>query len=174
MSNLTATKRASAVRNAVRFFNMAKNYHEGANELLAVSDNMPDKRHALSYPVYFLYFHTVELALKAFLLVNGVPKTGERHKLTALYEKSRRAGLVIDEDVRLMSVTMVSLLEDGNKEHGFRYFTVHSTWVPELAWTRQVVSKLMRSIESAIKAVDPQAFKPGPAAKATVTIKPSL
>lgn len=173
MTGSTATKRTANVRDATRSYNKARNYHEAANELHAVSEKGPkDKRHALRDPTYFLYLHTVELALIAFLLLKVGSTNGRTHQITLLYEKCRNAGLVVDRDDRVTVTNIVNLLEAGNKDHGFRYFSQHSTLVPELGWTRDVVDRLMKSIASAIEAIDPQAFKPGKAVKFSGTVGP--
>ena len=69
----------------VAFFNFAREYQSAANQLL-------DSRPCLSNPIYFLYFHTVELALKAFLRSLNIPILGterQNHNLTKLYEECR-------------------------------------------------------------------------------------
>ena len=165
MDRLEATKR---VLGAMRFFNMATNYQLAANELVAISDADKKKRTALRDPTYYLYFHALESGLKAFLLLNDAMPDGARHDLMDLYRKAVAVGL----DREGHALTVVSAMDDANKDHALRYFTVHSTGAPELGWTKQVAHALMESIRSAIEAVDPAAFEPGPPFKAQFTIGP--
>jgi hypothetical protein len=114
----------------------------------------------------FLYFHAVELALKAFLRSQNVRLAGTRlhtHKLAALYEEYRKLGLKIGVDDRFGIANIVSLLESGNDRQAFRYFNPESTVTADLAWTREVVDELMRSIEPYVKANGDSI--PGPAVK---------
>lgn len=115
------------------FLNRALEYHDAAKELFAVSERRP-KIHgvrALSDPLNFLYFHTVELALKAFLRAHNHRPWG--HKLTKLYEECRTLGLLIGQDDRFTIGNIVSLLQSGNKDQGFRYFNLKSATTADLA-----------------------------------------
>jgi hypothetical protein len=104
-----------------------------------------DQRRELRHPVYFLYFHTVELALKAFLFsCNVKPKGG--HSLTALYEDCRKHGLIIGPYDQFNIGNIVSLLESGNRSQGFRYITQTSRSLPDFSWTREVVGELMEAV----------------------------
>jgi hypothetical protein len=58
----------------------------------------PDPSDSLLDPIYFLYFHTVELALEAFIRAHRREIIGtflETHNLPKLYEECRTLGLVI-------------------------------------------------------------------------------
>jgi len=80
------------------FLNMARDYADTANELFMIADARPkiqDRHLPLSSPLYLLYSHAAELALKAFLGAKNIP-TFERHEFAKLYEKSQRAGLVMN------------------------------------------------------------------------------
>jgi hypothetical protein len=57
-------RRAKQDASAMALFNMARQYHNVANELLLIATT---KRWKPWDPLYLLYFHTIELALKAFL-----------------------------------------------------------------------------------------------------------
>jgi hypothetical protein len=55
---------------AMAYLSMAREYHDAAGELFAVSERRPKvipNHRALSSPISLLYFHTLELGLKAFL-----------------------------------------------------------------------------------------------------------
>jgi hypothetical protein len=144
---------------------MGDDYRLAADELVAISNADREKRHALRDPTYYLYFHALESGLKGFLLLNGVKLDGARHDLMDLYRKAVAVGLGREG----RALTVVSALDDANTDHALRYFTVHSTGAPELGWTKEVMLELMESIRSAVEAIDPCAFKPGPAITAQFT-----
>lgn len=145
---------------AMAHLNMARKYHEAADELFTVSEQRP-KIHGqrqLSDPINFLYFHAIELALKAFLHFHDqkLPTSGRAsHDITALYARCRKMGLVISPDDRLTIGNIVSLLSSGNKKDGFRYFNLESGTTADLEWTSEVVATLMDVITSIVKAIEP-------------------
>jgi HEPN domain-containing protein len=116
--------------------NYARQYHEAADALFI------SKRH-LDRPINALYFHTVELALKAYLRAHG-RHPARSHKIGNLYSECRALGLKISSDDRVGLENIVSLLESGNRDMGFRYFTRESGSEAELGWTREVVGQLMQ------------------------------
>jgi|SRR5882724_1434700 len=136
-------KKAIPEAHAAAFLTFALEYHSAAEHLF-------DLRSTLSLPVNFLYFHAVELALKAFLRSFDVP-IEKNHKLTKLYEECRRHGLVIGPSDRFQIGNIVSLLESGNKYQGFRYFNHESTSMPDLSWTREVARELMWAVEQRLE-----------------------
>jgi hypothetical protein len=115
----------------------------------------------LSSPLYLLYSHAAELALKAFLGAKNIP-TPERHEVAKLYEKSQRAGLVIDQGFKIEN--LMSFLESGNKNQGFRYFYLEPCWIEggvmhtrmgfaaDLSWVREGIPELIRVIEPHVRA----------------------
>ena len=141
-------KKAIPDAHAMAFLTFARQYHSAAEHLF-------DLRSTLSHPVHFLYFHAVELALKAYLRSFNVP-IEKSHNLTELYEECRRHGLVIGPADRFEIANIVSLLESGNKYQGFRYFTLASRTLPELSWTREVVQELMRAVEERLEIYEKQ------------------
>src|ERR1017187_1573777 len=71
-----------------------------AREFYNLAERSSDLEASLSKPLYFLYFHALELAFKAFLRSHHVPtselqKKDKGHTLTVLYEDCRKLGLVI-------------------------------------------------------------------------------
>jgi hypothetical protein len=106
---------------AMAHLSFARQYHGAAEQLF-------DQRRTLYHPVYFLYFHTVELALEAFLFSCNV-KPEKNHKLMELYEECRNHGLVIGPYDQFDIGNIVSLLESGNKFQGF----VHHARIKEFA-----------------------------------------
>jgi len=109
------------------FRNIAREYHNAANELFGVSE--VDRGSTLitgrCHRLGLAYFHPLELGLKASLCACGKPieRTSRRHhQLTKLYEECRTLGLVVDPDDKVGLGNIVSSLESGNEGHGFRYF----------------------------------------------------
>jgi hypothetical protein len=126
------------IQPAMAFLGSARQYHGAAEQLF-------EQRREFYHPVYFLYFHTVELALKAFLFsCNVKPKGG--HSLTTLYEDCRKHGLIIGPYDQFDIGNIVSLLESGNRSQGFRYITQTSRSLPDFSWTREVVGELMEAV----------------------------
>jgi len=164
-----------AEETAMAYLNMAREYHDAANELFAVSEGRPKtlpNHRALSSPLYLLYFHTLELGLKAFMRAHGLPIVGtsrRSHELTALYEECRRLGLVIDRDDRVGLGNIVGLLESGNERQGFRYFSSRSVVTADLAWTREIVQRFIVVIAREVEARDPDAHAPRRIAKVIMT-----
>jgi hypothetical protein len=126
------------------FLTYARQYHEAA-EIVFVS------KPSLTSVLYSLYFHTVELLLKAYLQAHGRESWG--HEISNLYDEARQLGLTIEQD-RSGSHNLhnvVALLEAGNAEMAFRYHTKDSRSIPDLAWTREVVSELMSAVTPSVE-----------------------
>jgi hypothetical protein len=151
---------------AMAFFNFAREYHSAANQLF-------DSRPSLRNPIYFLYFHTVELALKAFLRSLSIQILGtERrsHNLTKLYEECRSLGLTVGPADRFEVGNIVPLLDAGNEYQGFRYFNLKSGSMPSLSWTREVVEQLMLAVETHLEARSKLDTVPAGPGKLTITV----
>ena len=151
---------------AMAFFNMAREYRHAASQLLDLN-----KGCSFSNPINFLYFHALELTLKAFLRSFDRPIVGtgrKSHKLSQLYEECQSLGLKIGSNDRVGIANIVSLLEAGNEEQGFRYFNLKSGPVPHLSWTREVVEGLMHAVEPRVGVLDKQGSAPAPPAKMTI------
>jgi HEPN domain-containing protein len=116
--------------NPKALLNFARQYFKAAEAVF-------EKNPGLRQPLNYLYFHTVELLLKAFLRANGKePKSN--HEIVELFREARALGLVVPG---LESI--VGLLEAGNTDHAFRYGTSKFTTEPDLSWTREVVERLL-------------------------------
>jgi HEPN domain len=129
---------------AMAFFFRAREFFSAAEELFA-SENRPTAPNAWMNPIYFAYSHAMELALKAFLRSHN-PEVKFGHKLTDLHKECRALGLVIGPDDRTQICNIVALLDSGNEESGFRYI-MGSGPIPGLAWTREVVGRLIEAVE---------------------------
>src|ERR1700686_5386048 len=120
-----------ADEHAVSFLGFAGQYQKAAN-LVCDSDK------TLGMPIYFMYAHAIELALKAYLRAANVPivadKKRKHHKITELFKECQALGLKVgagdDADVG----NVVDLLEGANEEQGLRYFRMKSSSYPDMAW----------------------------------------
>ena len=131
------------------FLNYARHYQAAADELSAIA-SQGRQRPELAVPTTFLYSHTIELAFKAFLRAHGRGILGtacQTHDLEKLYEECRRLGLVNDP-VDIGNV--VELLNSGSEDQALRYFTLRPTGRPETSWTRDVVDRLLRTVEGVV------------------------
>jgi hypothetical protein len=134
------------------FLNMALKYHNAASKLLDIVAQGPKvgNQVPLSDPIYFLYFHTVELGLKAFLRFHGqdVPRGPAGHDIVDLYRQCETFARLDSRPYDLQNV--VNLLASGNEDHGFRYFNLDSGAIPDLFWTREVVNSLIQVLREQI------------------------
>jgi len=163
------------------FLNMAIDYRAAANDLLTFrqSQARTTQRPGADDPIYFLYFQTAELALKAFLRSHDIPIAGtdygRKHELVKLYEHCKLLGLIVGPgDDRFDIGNVVELLDDGNERSGFRYFNATSRWLPNLNWAGRTVGMLVDTVAAVVRQRDPDAEKPGPAVAARVTIDMSV
>ena len=134
---------------SMAFLNMARDFQ-------AAADIVSLKGGSLGGPVYFLYFHALELALKAFLRSHNIKILGTKrqgHKLTDLYDECHGLGLTIGPDDRTDINNVVRLLEKGNKYQGFRYYNLESVTIPDLSWTRATVRRLMQVVEQRVESI---------------------
>jgi hypothetical protein len=155
------------------FVNMANEYYVAANALFELSERRPKKvnrQSEFSDPMYFLYFHTIELALKAYLLSQDVPIAGtyrrRGHPVLKLYEECRELGLIVGPDDHFDIRNIVDLL--GNEFQSFRYFSIQSRELPALAWTRKAVAALLDVVAACVEQRFPGSNIPGPAVKADI------
>ena len=132
---------------AMALLNYARQYHEAA-EIVFVSNPH------LSKALYFLYFHTVESLLKSYLKAHGLERRG--HKIKDFFLGAQQLGLQIERDKSgsLSLLNVVALLESGNTDMAFRYFTRESRSMPDLAWTRDVVRELMSAVTPFVESTD--------------------
>jgi hypothetical protein len=155
-----AKKKAASDVHPLAFLNMARQYHEAAEELFAAGERRASVggQRAITDPTYFLYFHTMELAFKAYLRAYNRPipmNSKEGHKLTEMYKECRTLGLVIGIDGQFTIGNILNLLESGNEYQGFRYYNPNSTSKPDLAWTREGVDAVMQSVSGQMQALFP-------------------
>ena len=137
---------------AMAFLNMARDYQKAASRLLdSVERELKvGPQMALSDPIYFLYFQTVELGLKSFLLFHGetVPKGQAGHDIIELHKRCRSLGLRHADQMGLGNI--VYLLASGHEEQGFRYYSLKGGAIPDLSWTREIVDLLIQSLREVV------------------------
>ncbi len=150
------------------FLNLARQDQKAASRLLDSVEKEPKvgSQVPLSDPIYFLYFHTVELSLKAFLRFHGqdVPRGQEGHDIVELHRRCHSLGLRLNDPDGLQNV--INLLASGNEDHGFRYFNLKSGPIPDLPWTREVVNSLIQVVRERVDDNTP----PGPAVKVQILV----
>ena len=129
---------------AMALLNYGRKYHQAAEIVFDQAASDP----GLTPVLNFLYFHTVELLLKSYLRAHGREPWG--HKISELYEEARQLGLIMQHDP-LGLHNIVSLLESGNVDMGFRYFTLKSGNEPDLNWTRRVVGELLQIVAPVVE-----------------------
>ena len=143
---------SNAADNAMAFLNMARQYQKAGSRLLESVAQEPKvgPQVPLSDPIYFLYFQTVELGLKAFLLFHGeaVPKGQAGHDIVELHRRCGALGLRHADQVGLLNI--VNLLASGHEEQGFRYFSLKGSAIPDLSWTREIVDLLIQSLRQVV------------------------
>ena len=152
------------------FLNMARKFQKAGSRLLdsVATEPREGNQVPLADPIYMLYFHTVELALKAFLRSNGevVPKKGQAgHDIVELHKRCEALGLPHADKPGLQFI--VSLLASGNENQGFRYYTLKGGFIPDLFWTREVVDLLIQSVRQHVEA---KLGPPGPPVAGKLTI----
>jgi HEPN domain-containing protein len=133
---------------------MALKYLGAANKLYALS--LATGRRAQfwpwSNPIYFLYFHAIELALKAYLRSFNLA-VKRTHKITNLYRQCRKLGLQIRADDSTGIANVINLMDSASAGQDFRYYSPTSAGnLPQLSWTRDEANQLMRGGRAATAA----------------------
>jgi len=127
---------------AMAFLNYAREYHEAVEELFRSKPRLTRVLNAL-------YFHVTELPLKAYLRAHNRDPWG--HEIGELCKECRGLGLTISSDDRFGLENIVNLLESGNEDMAFRYFSLKSGSEPDLNWTHEVVEQLMQVVASFVE-----------------------
>jgi len=99
------------------YFARARAFHVSAARLLAI---MESEKLPVRDPIYFLYAHAVELALKACIRSQGLP-TEDTHAISEHYRECRALIGITDPHHDLRN--LVALLESGDEgwKHRYRY-----------------------------------------------------
>jgi hypothetical protein len=151
------------------FLNFARSYCEAANILLDVNSTKEQNQLFLE-PIYMLYFHATELALKAFLRHKGFKSKKLRdkkkfgHNLFKLYKICVEEGFVSSNNFATELRDITNLLDSGNDDMAFRYWNPKSLTTANIDWVKKVVNKLIELVETYI----PPNKNPGRTVKATL------
>jgi len=142
---MTTPKKRVEESPAEAFLSMARQYHLAATTLLPLDQQV-------EYPLYFLFTHALELALKAYLRSHGLltPRGLQGHALRDLLEQCYSNGLQVGRDLQRDLQNVVGLLEYENSKHGFRYFLFETTGRPGIDYLGAVVDELMPVIEEEV------------------------
>lgn len=107
-------------------------------------------------PIYYLYCHTMELAMKGYLRAKGMSekelsKRQFGHSLLSLWQACLKRQLVMGEGVQSMVSTVIERLHPYTVgEYRFRYARTGVMVVPLLDDVRTAATKLIGSIEPCI------------------------
>jgi hypothetical protein len=133
---------------------LAIRYLGAANKLLSMQSQQTKKKPEVgpwASPIYFLYFHSIELALKAYLWsVNVNPQ--RIHTITKLYKQCLNQKL--PSGVRDLTglANVINLLESNSEGVGFRYFDPTSKGsLPELKWTQKEANRLLKTVAQSLR-----------------------
>lgn len=135
---------------------MARSYEIAANRLFTI---MSAEQLPLMDPTYFLYAHTVELALKALLQAHSAPAPLS-HGIGELFEDCR-AKTLVGADPNSELHNLIVLLGSGNEGHRYRYGGKNRRARPHLSWVHEAVRRLMQIVEAHVTArVEDNALPP--------------
>ncbi len=152
---------------SLAFLNMAREYYEAAEVLFAERERRVSTggQRKGDGPIYFLYYHAMELALKAYRSAH-LPNE-MTHSLKYLYEEYQKLGLVIESQVNMQN--LINLLQSGEEHTRFRYFSLESASQPDLAWVREGIDSLTRTVSNRLDSLFPPNTQPKRVVKVTVT-----
>jgi hypothetical protein len=146
MSSPKKRPMSSPKEHAMAYFEGAVAYQIAANKLREIMNTKPPSGLPLRDPTYFLYHHSVELALKACLLSHGTPiRTG--HDIIAWFERCRKKGFLKIRDEHRELHNVIVLLSAGDKGLGYRYAKLSGHPIPELDWIHEAVGRLIDAIK---------------------------
>jgi hypothetical protein len=138
-----------STESAHTFLTRAEQYLTAADLLCDKAENVTQ----VNEPIYFLYFHTLELLLKSFIRLHK-SEVEYGHDLKTYYDQCRCYNLVVSEEDRTDLANIVGLLNSANERHGFRYFDklTISRARSDLKWTGESIGRLIQVVAQAVKA----------------------
>ncbi|MEM1278001.1 MAG: hypothetical protein AAGH74_15865 [Pseudomonadota bacterium] len=142
----------------IGLFNYAHSFL-GAARALASSDWRSHETHPTS-PQEFLYWHSIELFLKAFLLADGVSlerlkSRGFGHDISKLVAESTQRGLRLSEE----DLATVGFMESASALIDLRYLEIGPRYVPTFESLDQTCLSIYRSVgEELVKREIPIGF----------------
>jgi hypothetical protein len=150
--------KASTGLHCTVFFARAKEYRLAADILCNARDAVSSEQGITDempwHPIYFLYSHATECALKAYLrTADG--EVQATHNIFSLYRQCVQKGLKLVSLDQIDANNMIGFLQSGNEDQGFRYLlkSDKTSVLPEFAWARDFVSKLILDIEPSVSRV---------------------
>jgi len=134
-------------------------FQDGAARFLRAADEMYAFEHSKEWigtvqePVYVLYAHAIELALKAFLRMKNVStselaKKPLAHDLLALYQRAVQLKLDPLPDVAKHFEVVLPLMKGSIDIHAYRYWTAETTDAPKANWLRSVAHEMNSTVAS--------------------------
>jgi len=111
-------------------------------------------------PVYYLYSHSLELTLKAFLRAKGISneELGKRkfgHNLINIWTECVARGMTLDVPKQLEAVAMVKALAPFAASYEFRYIQTGAKKLPTLDAVRRAAEMLHTAISPTVHATVP-------------------
>jgi hypothetical protein len=133
------------------FLHAARHLHAGVDA--------KELRLRFEMPIYYLYSHAVELALKSYLRTCGVSvkDLGRKfgHDLNRLLQGCVERGLVLKPVPEAFVPEMVGMLADLGRNHEFRYVTIGLKRYPELVDVSTACDMLFDAIRPTVRATEP-------------------
>ena len=145
-------------------------FHLGAVKFLIAGDDLYGTRrpppNPSQQPIYFLYAHAMELALKAFLRHVDVStaELGSRpfgHDVGRLYDEATKRGLDPLPEHAPHFDAVAHLTTESNVDQSLRYWTPGRTKAPRIGWLRTVAHLLVMHVGARLSAER----QPGPTSR---------
>ena len=152
-------------------------FHLGAVRFMQAADELYALEHSREWigpvqtPIYVLYAHAIELALKAFLRKSGIAteELGQhpfKHNVAALYKRAVELGLDPPAELARHFEEVCRLTHKSNKRQAHRYWIAETTEAPRANWLRAVAhgiaetvaSRMVGSVPASEPGAAPQAF----------------
>ena len=138
------------------YFDAAKDYQVAADHLM-----LGVRRLTTFDPVYFLYAHAIELALKSCLLAHDIAwkhlirdEPAREHAIYKFYQECQDKGFVGTNDADRGMINLVIFLGNANEHHEYRYppgkGPRHGS--PSLEWTKDAVARIIAEVEPHVAA----------------------
>jgi hypothetical protein len=130
--------------------NLAKEFAEAAKLVADAAGDQP------SLPAYYLWGHSIELSLKAFLFGCGVPLRKLKskdfgHNLKALVDEAERHNIKKEVHLYKRDLKVIVAL---NYEYVAKHFEYHETDnydLPFKDWTKRIADRLVLLLEPSLK-----------------------
>ena len=106
----------------------------------------------VSLPAYYLLGHSIELSLKAFLLVRGISLDRLRsknygHDLVALLSEARRHRLGNEAPLKPRDIGVIQLLNFDYVAKRYEYRESRIYYIPDASLAQDVTDRLVRGLK---------------------------